>query len=162
RPPVESLTAVAHAQGRALIGLELHASDDAVLRRHRHDDPRLAVQLEAQIVENGVLRRERQRQVDLACRARSVRDPVRSREIDRVGGIPEQPLLAVLELEHDVDVARLYGNRPRDLRFHDLDDLLAVFHGFDLAPDALGPAGAGWLLDLRRAPDALDLLPQAM
>src|SRR6185437_4824309 len=116
----------------------------------------VAVNCECEIVEDGLRGREVELELDGLFFVACVTKAVDAGEVDCVSAVPEQPFLAVLQIEIDVNLAALEGQR-RDLVFADPpDNLDTVFDGRLLCRGGYFVRGSRRRLGLLCAPGRFD------
>ena len=141
----------------------------------REDDPRLGpgaevthwrgrstVHAEDEAVVDGLARRESETHHGLAALGVGIAEGVLGMELDAVGVVPEEPLLSLVEGQHDLDTARTEkdGHVIEDslgLRMAHLLSLRVLLD--DLSRHEAGPNDVGGrrYLPVRATPESLDL-----
>src|ERR1051325_6590514 len=114
-----------------------------------------------EVVIDAVFGRKSEVKEDLTRLFGKVDHPIRARKLDAVGGVPEQPFLAMVEFEIDVYVAGLYEEEMIGRFRFDFRSRLSAFGRLDFRLLGCLVINLRGLLPLRGAPKLPDRAPQS-
>ena len=164
-PCAEAARSVLHVEGDRAVRRGIRGGGD-LLGQVAGRTHRSTVERELEVVEQGVRGGQDEVDTELAPLGVGVAEPVRALERDGVGGVPQQPLATMFQVEIDRRTCRLQSRgHPPNYRFaYELSQDASVpvlgFHGFRLDARTVNP-GCGCDLAMRPAPQKLHVTLEA-